>query len=131
DLSDLDKFSEIDEKRRKLIAETETLKAKRNEVTKQISVLKKEKKDAEPAIKEMREVGEQIAHLDKELKEIEQQLAHMMLSIPNIPHESVPIGEDEDDNVEVRSWGDASEFSFETKDRKSTRLNSSHVSISY
>src|SRR5690625_2197479 len=115
DLSDLDKFGEIDEKRRKLIAETETLKAKRNEVTKQISVLKKEKKDAEPAIKEMREVGEQIAHLDKELKEIEEQLAHMMLSIPNIPHESVPIGEDEEDNVEVRTWGDASELSFETK----------------
>src|SRR5690625_1553251 len=87
DLSDLDKFNEIDEKRRKLIAETETLKEKRNEVTKQISVLKKEKKDAEPVIKEMRELGAQIAHLDKELKEIEEQLAHMMLSIPNIPHE--------------------------------------------
>src|SRR5690625_4430435 len=77
DLSELEKFGDLDEKRRKLIAETETLKAKRNEVTKQISVLKKEKKDAEVAIKEMREVGEQISNLDKELKEIEGKLAQI------------------------------------------------------
>src|SRR5690625_4724555 len=76
DLSELDKFGELDEKRRKLITEAESLKAKRNEASKQISVLKREKKDAEPAIKEMREVGDQIANLDKELKEIEENLNH-------------------------------------------------------
>lgn len=113
DLSDLNKFGELDEKRRKLIAETESLKAKRNEASKQISALKKDKKDAEPAIKEMREVGEQISTLDIELKEIEEKLDSIMLSIPNIPHESVPIGEDEEDNVEARTWGETPKFSFE------------------
>ncbi|RYG73401.1 serine--tRNA ligase [Lentibacillus lipolyticus] len=113
DLSDLEKFGELDERRRTLISEAETLKAKRNETSKQISALKKEKKDAESAIKEMREVGDQIKELDAELKEIEDSLEMMMLSIPNIPHESVPIGEDEDDNVEVRQWGEHPTFTFE------------------
>ncbi|MFC4024167.1 serine--tRNA ligase [Oceanobacillus longus] len=115
DLTDLDKFGELDERRRELIAETETLKAQRNEATKQISVLKKEKKDAEPAIKEMRLVGDKISILDKELREIEEELQRIMLSIPNIPHKSVPIGEDEDDNIEARKWGDVPEFNFETQ----------------
>ncbi|WP_174615236.1 serine--tRNA ligase [Virgibacillus ihumii] len=115
DLSELDKFGELDARRRELIAETEKLKAKKNEASKQISVLKKEKKDAEPAIKEMREVGQQISQLDRELKEIEEKLNHMMLSIPNIPHETVPVGEDEDDNVEARKWGDIPTFDFEEK----------------
>ena len=115
DLSDLDKFGSLDEKRRGLIAETEALKAKRNEATKEISALKREKKDADPAIKEMRELGDQIALLDKDLKGIEEELQHIMLSIPNIPHESVPVGEDEDDNVEVRDWGTVPAFDFEVQ----------------
>lgn len=115
DLSELDKFEELDVRRRELITETEALKAKRNEASKQISVLKKEKKDAEAAVKEMREVGDQIKVLDTELKEIEGKLETMMLSIPNIPHESVPIGEDEDDNVLARTWGDVPSQTFEAK----------------
>ncbi|WP_099158953.1 serine--tRNA ligase [Virgibacillus ndiopensis] len=115
DLSELDKFGELDSRRRALIAETEQLKAKRNEASQKISVLKKEKKDADAAIKEMREVGEQIKVLDTELKEIEEKLAHIMLSIPNLPHESVPVGEDEDDNVEARKWGDIPSFNVEAK----------------
>lgn len=113
DLTELDHFGELDAKRRELIVETEKLKAKRNEASKQIAVLKKEKKDAEPAIQEMRKVGEQISNLDKELKEIEENLQKIMLSIPNIPHESVPVGEDEEDNVEVRKWGEVPTFDFE------------------
>ncbi|MFD1362626.1 serine--tRNA ligase [Lentibacillus salinarum] len=115
DLSELERFEELDERRRTLISEAETLKAKRNETSKQISALKKEKKDAEPAIKEMREVGDNIKQLDGELKEIEETLETIMLSIPNIPHESVPIGDDEDDNVEARQWGNLPEFNFEEK----------------
>jgi len=115
DLGDLDKFGELDVRRRELIAETEKLKAKRNEVSKEISVLKREKKDAEEAIASMREVGDQISKYDKELKEIEETLEHIMLSIPNLPHESVPVGEDEDDNVEARQWGEVPEFSFEAQ----------------
>lgn len=115
DLSELGRFEELDSRRRQLISETEQLKAKRNEASQKIAKMKKEKKDAEPAIKEMREVGEKIKAYDMELKEIEENLSHIMLSIPNIPHESVPVGEDEDDNVEVRKWGDVPEFAFEAK----------------
>ncbi|GGA70585.1 serine--tRNA ligase [Ornithinibacillus halotolerans] len=115
DLSELDRFGELDEKRRDLITKTEALKAKRNEVTKQISQLKKEKKDADAAIKEMREVGDQIKAYDDELRQIEETLGHIMLSIPNIPHESVPVGEDEDDNVLARDWGDVPAFGFEAQ----------------
>ncbi|MFD2045614.1 serine--tRNA ligase [Ornithinibacillus salinisoli] len=115
ELSELDRFGELDERRRTLINETEALKAKRNEASKQISVLKKEKKDAEPAIKEMREVGEQIKSLDNELREIEETLETIMMSIPNIPHESVPVGEDEEDNVEARKWGELPAFAYEAQ----------------
>jgi len=115
DLSELDRFGELDEKRRNLIAETEKLKAKRNEASKKIPALKKENKDAEPVIKEMREVGDQISALDKELKDIENDVQLIMLSIPNIPHESVPVGETEDDNVEIRNWGETPDFGFESQ----------------
>ncbi|CQR45785.1 Serine--tRNA ligase [Paraliobacillus sp. PM-2] len=115
DLSDLDAFGELDNQRRQLIAETEELKAKRNEVSKQISVLKKEKKDADDMISEMREVGDRIKTIDTTLKEVEQKLETLLLSIPNIPHESTPIGETEDDNIEVRKWGEVNQPSYEQK----------------
>ncbi len=113
DLSALDQFGEYDEKRRKLIAETEQLKAQRNDASKQISVAKREGKDADEAIKQMRVVSENIKNLDHELHETEEKLQHIMLSIPNIPHESAPIGEDEDDNVVHRTWGEKTTFDFE------------------
>lgn len=115
DLSDLENFGQLDQRRREIIAEVESLKAKRNETSKQISVLKREKKDATELIQEMQEVGKKIKQLDNELDEVEEKLGKLMLSIPNIPHESVPIGEDEEDNVEVRSWGEKPNFSFEPK----------------
>ena len=115
DLSALDQFGELDARRRELIAETEQLKAKRNEASKQISLLKREQKDADDAIKEMRTVSDQIKVFDKELADIQEKLDLVMLSIPNIPHESVPIGEDEEDNIENRKWGEIPTFSFEPK----------------
>jgi len=115
DLTDFDKFEELDKKRRELIAVTEELKSKRNEVSAQIAVLKREKKDADHLIQEMRNVGEKIKGLDEELRQIEAELEDVLLSIPNIPHESVPVGESEDDNVEVRKWGEVPSFSFEPK----------------
>ncbi|WP_175615094.1 serine--tRNA ligase [Piscibacillus halophilus] len=115
DLTDLDHFQEWDQKRRQYIQETEELKARRNEVSKEISQLKKEKKDADHLIKEMREVGDRIKEIDHQLKEVEEKLNELLLSIPNIPHESTPVGETEDDNVEIRKWGDVREFDFEEK----------------
>ncbi|WP_407272322.1 serine--tRNA ligase [Radiobacillus sp. PE A8.2] len=115
DLTDLDKFGDLDEKRRGLLADTEELKAQRNDVSKQIAALKKEKKDADDLIKEMREVGDKIKSYDTELREVEEQLETLLLSIPNIPHESTPVGESEDDNVEDRKWGEVPSFPFEAQ----------------
>ncbi|WP_210367918.1 serine--tRNA ligase [Bacillus sp. REN3] len=115
DLTDFAKFEDLDKKRRELILEAEQLKSRRNEVSQQVAALKREKKDADDLISEMREVGDKIKVLDDQLREVEGELEHLMLSIPNIPHESVPIGETEDDNVEIRKWGEVREFGFEPK----------------
>lgn len=113
DISELDHFGELDERRRKIINEVEQLKAKKNEVSQQIPQLKKEGKNADEAIKEMREVGDKIKAMDSELNEIEEKLQNILLSIPNVPHESVPVGEDEEDNIVHRTWGDVTEFGYE------------------
>lgn len=115
DLTDLGRFEELDRQRRDLIAKSEVLKSRRNEVSGEIAILKREKKDADHLILEMRQVGDQIKELDNELKGVEEVLENLLLSIPNIPHESVPIGESEDDNVEVRKWGELPDFTFEPK----------------
>ncbi|MFB9758605.1 serine--tRNA ligase [Ectobacillus funiculus] len=113
DLTDFGRFEELDTKRRDLLVQTEELKGKRNEVSQQVAVLKREKQDAEHLILEMREVGDKIKSLDEELRVVEADLEKLLLTIPNIPHESVPVGETEDDNVEIRTWGEAPQFSFE------------------
>ncbi|MCY8233034.1 serine--tRNA ligase [Priestia endophytica] len=115
DLTDLGAFEELDSKRRELIAQTEELKSKRNEVSQQVAVLKREKKDADHLIAEMREVGDKVKALDEELRSVEEKLQQLLLSIPNVPHETVPVGETEDDNVEVRAWGEVPQFAFEAK----------------
>lgn len=115
DLSGLDQFEALDQRRRELIGETESLKSKRNEVSKQVAEYKREKKDADHLITEMREVGDKIKTIDDELRQVEEDLNGIMLTLPNLPHESVPVGETEDDNVPVRHWGEVPEFSFEAK----------------
>ncbi|WP_223703597.1 serine--tRNA ligase [Sutcliffiella deserti] len=115
DLTDLNRFEELDSRRRELLLQTEQLKSKRNEVSQQIAVLKREKQDADHLIKEMREVGDKVKTFDDELRVVEETLEQLLLSIPNIPHESVPVGETEDDNIEVRKWGEVPAFEFEAK----------------
>ncbi|MBB6447958.1 serine--tRNA ligase [Bacillus benzoevorans] len=115
DLSELDHFEELDVKRRELIVEAEQLKSKRNEVSQQVAALKREKQDAEQLIVEMREVGDKIKVLDEELKTVETALEQILLGIPNIPHESVPVGDTEDENVPIRHWGEKTQFAFEYK----------------
>jgi seryl-tRNA synthetase len=115
DLTDLGKFEELDTRRRELIVQSEQLKSKRNEVSAQVAALKRDKQDADHLITEMREVGDRIKVIDDELKVYEEQLENLLLNIPNIPHESVPIGETEDENVEARKWGEIREFGFEPK----------------
>ncbi|MCM3796959.1 MULTISPECIES: serine--tRNA ligase [Priestia] len=115
DLTDLGRFEDLDAKRRELIAQTEELKSKRNEVSQQIAQLKREKQDADHLIVEMREVGDRVKQFDEELRSVEEELERLLLSIPNVPHESTPVGETEDDNVEVRKWGEIKQFDFEPK----------------
>ncbi|SDN93945.1 serine--tRNA ligase [Bacillus sp. OK048] len=115
DLTDLGKFEDLDQRRRDLIVEAEQLKSKRNEVSQQVAALKREKAPADHLIVEMREVGDRIKVLDDELRSVEETLDLLLMSIPNIPHESVPVGETEDENVEIRKWGQVRDFEFEVK----------------
>lgn len=115
DISELEKFPKLDETRRALIQEAEALKARRNDVSSEVAQKKRNKEDAEDLILEMRQVSDRIKALDSELKGVEEALNQLMLTIPNIPHESVPIGESEDDNVEIRKWGALPSFTFEPK----------------
>ncbi|HAC1797689.1 serine--tRNA ligase [Listeria monocytogenes] len=115
DLGEFEKFGELDKRRRTLIVETEALKSQRNEVSQEIAKLKREKQDADAKIEEMCVVGDRIKTLDIELREIDEKLDMILMSIPNIPHESTPVGESEDDNVEIRKWGEVRAFDFEPK----------------
>lgn len=115
DLGEFEKFGRLDKRRRTLIVETEALKSQRNEVSQEIAKLKREKQDADAKIEEMRVVGDRIKTLDIELREIDEKLDMILMSIPNIPHESTPVGESEDDNVEIRKWGEVRAFDFEPK----------------
>lgn len=115
DLSELDRFGELDDRRRELIQKTEALKQKRNSVSEEVARRKREKRDADEMIIEMRKVSKEIKGLDEELSNAEKELEYVMMRIPNLPHESVPIGDSEDDNVEIRKWGEAAKFDFEAK----------------
>ena len=101
----LDRFMELEKQRRAIIAETENLKSQKNAVSKQISEMKKKKENADEVIAQMRQVGEQISQLDGKLREVQEELHDILLRIPNMCHESVPVGKDDSDNPEVRRWG--------------------------
>lgn len=111
----LDQFRELDGERRQLIIKVEKLKNERNVVSGEIAKLKKAGQGAEDKILAMRELGDKIKSLDDRLGEIESELNALMLDIPNIPHESVPVGPDETANEVVRTWGEKPKFSFAPK----------------
>ncbi|GKV67239.1 MULTISPECIES: serine--tRNA ligase [Sporosarcina] len=115
DLTDFEKFGGLDERRRQILSKVEVLKAERNEVSQQVAQMKRNKENADEVIAKMREVGEEIKEYDTELAKVEEELNHVVMSIPNIPHDSVPVGDSEDDNVEVRTWGEKPAFDFEPK----------------
>ncbi len=115
DSAQLETLIEMDTQRREVISETETLKAERNSVSDEIGLLRRNKENADDKIARMKEVGEEILVLDKKLADLDEQVNYIMDRLPNIPHESVPVGKDEDDNVEVRRWNEARGFDFEPK----------------
>ncbi|GBE01117.1 MAG TPA: serine--tRNA ligase [Nitrospirae bacterium] len=109
----LDKFMELEERRRRIIKDVEGLRSRRNTVSDEIGRMKKAGQEALELIKEMKVVSERIRGLDDELKEVDGRIREFLLSVPNILHESVPSGEDEEDNVEIRRWGRPRDFDFE------------------
>lgn len=114
---DREKFFELDEERRNVIAEVESLQAERNAVSKQIGLLMREgkKEEAEAAKEQVAANKERIAELDQRRGEVEQELTALVAAIPNIPDASVPYGKDDSDNPEVRKWGEPTQFDFEPK----------------
>ncbi|AET65774.1 seryl-tRNA synthetase [Desulfosporosinus orientis DSM 765] len=111
----LDRFLSQEAERRKLLFEVETLKARRNTVSEEVGRLKKSGQNAESLVLEMREVGQKIKDLEETTANIVREMEKVLYEIPNIPHESVPIGTDENDNIEVRTWGIPRVFDFEPK----------------
>jgi seryl-tRNA synthetase len=108
----IDEILGLDEQRRELLSEVEALRARRNAVSKEIGKMQDGDK-RQALIEEMREVGERIKGLDDQMRQIGEQLSDAMLQVPNMPHESVPVGRDESENVVVRTWGQPREFGFE------------------
>ncbi|GAB4418131.1 MAG: serine--tRNA ligase [Anaerolineales bacterium] len=112
DASPVDAILALDEKRRALLTETETLKAERNAVSKEIGKMKNEA-DRKSRIEAMRAVGDKISALDAELAEVERELGELMSGLPNIPDERTPYGVDEDENVVIKTVGEPRKFDFQ------------------
>lgn len=111
----IDKLVELDEKRRNIIIQVEEMKAEQNRVSKQVPILKKEGKDVTETFSQMKELSDKVKELDLELKELDEQLKNILLQIPNTPHNSVVEGKSDEDNIEIKKWGQPKEFSFEPK----------------
>lgn len=101
----LEGFRELDEKRRALLRESESLKALRNAVSDEIARIR-DKSLAQGKIVEMREVSQKIKGMDEELKQLDEQLSGLLLTIPNLPDPATPVGSSEEENVQIRSWGE-------------------------
>lgn len=112
---DVDIVLELNNKRREILKEVEVLKAERNRASAEVATLKREKKDASEIIAKMKEVGEKIKALDEQLAPTESALKMALLSIPNIPDASVPVGKDDGDNQELRKYLEPTKFDFEPK----------------
>jgi seryl-tRNA synthetase len=113
---DLPLLSELETRRKAVQTETEALQAERNRVSKAVGEAKRSGADAAPLLAQMTGVGERLAQLEAELKSVQDALDAYCLEIPNLPHESVPVGRSEDDNVELRRWGQPRAFDFTPRD---------------
>jgi seryl-tRNA synthetase len=108
-------FSVIDTERRQAITQTETLQARRNRASEEIAKLKKNGQDATTAIQETKELREQIQESERKSVEADARLRDILTALPNLPHESVPVGKSAEDNVETRRWGTPPQFDFKPK----------------
>lgn len=114
-IEELNGFTALDVKRRELLQETEQLKNRRNTVSQEVAGRKRSGENADELIQEMKVVGDRIKELDDEIRVLDESLQQVLLSIPNMPHASVPVGRTEEENVEVRRSGDIPTFDFEVK----------------
>ena len=111
----LEDFESLDAERRKLLSEAEALKARRNTVSNEIAALKKQKQDASELIAQMKQVSVDIQQFDEQAKAADEKLRDLLRRVPNLPHESVPVGRGAQDNQEVRRWGEPRKFDFKPK----------------
>ena len=111
----IDEILDIDVQRRKITGEVEAKKAEQNADTKQIPLLKKEGKDTTALMEQLKKLSDEIKVLDSQLSELEKKQTDIILSIPNIPSKTTPVGKDDSENVEVRRWGEPKKFDFEIK----------------
>jgi seryl-tRNA synthetase len=112
---DLDGFRSLDKERRELITATEQLKARRNKASDEIARMKKAKENADALIAEMKEVSENIKAADERIAHLDAKQRELLLTIPNVPHASVPVGHSAADNTETRRWGTPPKFDFAPK----------------
>jgi seryl-tRNA synthetase len=112
----VEQFVELDNQRKSIQTETETLQNERNTRSKGIGKAKAAGEDIQPLLAEVQNLGDQLDAAKERLNAVQAQLDDLLLGVPNLPHESVPEGADEDDNVEVRTWGTPAEFDFEPQD---------------
>ncbi|HBE9443651.1 seryl-tRNA ligase [Clostridioides difficile] len=111
----LDEVVKLDDERRKILQEVEVMKNKLNTASKNIPNLIKEGKDIENEKIKLKDLSDKIKVIDQNLKEVEDKMEYLLMRIPNVPHPGVPQGETDDDNVEIRSWGETTNFDFESK----------------
>ncbi|MCL7393002.1 MAG: serine--tRNA ligase, partial [Thaumarchaeota archaeon] len=112
----IDELLEWDKERRSLMVEVQNLRHRKNIVALEVANMKKEGRDPITLMQEMKIITDEIARLEDRIAELENKINYVMMRIPNIPHESVPPGTSEEDNVEVRRWGKIPDFDFEVKD---------------
>lgn len=109
----IDEILEIDADRRKISTEADTLKAEQNKVSKQIPVMKKNGEDTTEIMQEMKVISEKIKQEDVKINELEKKQQFLLLSVPNVPSDTTPVGCDDSENVEIRKFGEPTEFDFE------------------
>ena len=113
---DAARFRELEERRKTLQVSTQELQSERNNRSKAIGAAKARGEDIQPLLEDVASLGDDLKNAESELETLQTQLEELLQGVPNIPHESVPAGASEDDNVEVLSWGEKPEFAFEARD---------------
>ncbi|URZ08919.1 serine--tRNA ligase [Clostridium felsineum] len=115
EVSIIDELIGLDEERRKNLVEVENLKSKRNKDSGEIAKLKKSGQNADELLAEMKKISDDIKGIDAKVSEIDEKIEYIMLRIPNIPNPSVPEGKSDEDNIEIRKWGEPKKFDFDFK----------------